>query len=218
MAWIESHEEIGDHRKTLRLCQQLLCNVPTAVGYVHLLWHYTLKVAWADGNLAEFTPKVIERACWWTGDEGGLIKALQASGYMDGMKIHEWRTYAKHIIYQRKYNDRRKKENTAFLQSQNRRKVPVVTAQNTSLPDLTIPNHKNIYMDKFVKPTPEDVTAYAKSIDFPLNGCSFCDFYESKGWRVGRNPMKDWKAAVRTWKTNGYNQTETNTGVPSWVK
>jgi hypothetical protein len=28
----------------------------------------------------------------------------------------------------------------------------------------------------------------------------FVDYYESNGWKVGKNPMKDWKAAVRTWK------------------
>jgi len=31
----------------------------------------------------------------------------------------------------------------------------------------------------------------------------FLDHYESNGWKVGRNPMKDWKAAVRTWERNG---------------
>ena len=30
----------------------------------------------------------------------------------------------------------------------------------------------------------------------------FYDFYESKGWRVGKEPMKDWKACVRTWEKN----------------
>lgn len=53
---------------------------------------------------------------------------------------------------------------------------------------------------RFVKPTPEEVEAYALSITFPLSGQSFFDYYESKGWRVGQTPMKDWKAAVRTWK------------------
>lgn len=28
----------------------------------------------------------------------------------------------------------------------------------------------------------------------------FCSFYQSNGWKVGKNPMKDWKAAVRTWE------------------
>jgi hypothetical protein len=57
---------------------------------------------------------------------------------------------------------------------------------------------------KFVRPTPEEVTAYAKEISFELDGQKFCDYYESKGWTVGRHPMKNWKACVRTWKSNGY--------------
>jgi hypothetical protein len=50
------------------------------------------------------------------------------------------------------------------------------------------------------KPKSEEVTAYALSIGFKLVGECFCDYYESKGWLVGKTPMKDWKAAVRTWK------------------
>jgi molybdenum cofactor biosynthesis enzyme MoaA len=53
---------------------------------------------------------------------------------------------------------------------------------------------------KFIKPTPIEVTIYAKSIGFKLDGQNFVDFYESKGWVVGKSPMKDWRAAVRTWK------------------
>lgn len=53
---------------------------------------------------------------------------------------------------------------------------------------------------RFVKPKPEEVTVYAESIDFPLDGNNFVDHYESKGWLVGKSPMKDWKACVRTWK------------------
>ena len=32
----------------------------------------------------------------------------------------------------------------------------------------------------------------------------FIDYYTSNGWKVGKNSMKDWKAAVRTWERNGY--------------
>ena len=57
---------------------------------------------------------------------------------------------------------------------------------------------------KFLKPKAEDVTEYAKTIQYALDGQKFCDHYEAKGWLVGRSPMRDWKAAVRTWKNNGY--------------
>ena len=55
---------------------------------------------------------------------------------------------------------------------------------------------------RFVKPTPEEVTVYAKSIGFNLDGERFYDYYESKGWMIGKSPMKNWQAAVRTWKRN----------------
>lgn len=53
-----------------------------------------------------------------------------------------------------------------------------------------------------VKPTPIEVANYAYSIGFILDGDYFCDYYESKGWVIGKSPMKNWQAAVRTWKRN----------------
>ena len=55
----------------------------------------------------------------------------------------------------------------------------------------------------FVKPSAQDVTAYSQSLGYRLDGSAFCDFYESKGWKVGNTPMRSWQAAVRTWKKNG---------------
>lgn len=56
----------------------------------------------------------------------------------------------------------------------------------------------------FVKPTPGDVSSYSLEIGYPLNGEAWCDSYAQKGWLVGKNKMKDWKAAVRNWKANGW--------------
>lgn len=53
---------------------------------------------------------------------------------------------------------------------------------------------------KFSVPSPEQVTTYAKSIGFDLDGQSFIDHYQSRGWKIGRTPIKDWQACVRTWK------------------
>ena len=53
---------------------------------------------------------------------------------------------------------------------------------------------------RFVKPSVEEVQAYCDERDNGVDARSFVDFYESKGWMVGKNPMKDWKAAVRTWE------------------
>lgn len=53
---------------------------------------------------------------------------------------------------------------------------------------------------KFSPPTPAEVSAYGAEMGFQIDGDRFCDFYASKGWIVGKSPMKDWRAAVRSWK------------------
>lgn len=49
------------------------------------------------------------------------------------------------------------------------------------------------------RPTVEDVQEYISLNNYAVNAERFVDYYESNGWKVGRNPMKDWKACVRTW-------------------
>ena len=59
------------------------------------------------------------------------------------------------------------------------------------------------------KPSLEEVQDYCKERNNNVNAEQFLDFYESNGWKVGKNPMKDWKAAVRTWERNNINHKET---------
>lgn len=53
---------------------------------------------------------------------------------------------------------------------------------------------------RFVKPTVEDIRSYCTERGNAVDAQRFYDFYEAKGWLIGKNPMKDWKAAVRTWE------------------
>ena len=53
---------------------------------------------------------------------------------------------------------------------------------------------------RFVRPTVAEVAAYAKEIGAAIDPEQFIDFYTSKDWMIGKNKMRDWKAAVRTWK------------------
>lgn len=52
---------------------------------------------------------------------------------------------------------------------------------------------------RFAPPSLEDVTAYIREKSYNVDPEAFIDFYTSKGWKVGNQPMKDWKAAVRNW-------------------
>lgn len=53
---------------------------------------------------------------------------------------------------------------------------------------------------KFIKPTISEIDTYCKERNNNISGGDFFDFYESKGWKIGNSPMKDWKSAVRTWE------------------
>lgn len=54
---------------------------------------------------------------------------------------------------------------------------------------------------RFVKPTIKQIDEYIKEKDMHFEAERFFDYYESKGWMVGKSPMKDWKAACRTWES-----------------
>lgn len=56
---------------------------------------------------------------------------------------------------------------------------------------------------RFIKPTLAEVDAYCLERKNDVHPPKFIDHYESNGWKVGRNPMRDWKAAVRTWEQTG---------------
>ena len=56
------------------------------------------------------------------------------------------------------------------------------------------PKRKN-----FVKPTVEEIAAFCKEKKYTVNAQQFFNYYESNGWKIGRNAMKSWQAAVQNW-------------------
>tara|TARA_R110001606_G_scaffold81957_1_gene188385 strand:+ start:252 stop:881 length:630 start_codon:yes stop_codon:yes gene_type:complete len=55
---------------------------------------------------------------------------------------------------------------------------------------------------RFVRPTIEDVDSYCIERKNKVDSVKFVNFYDSNGWRVGKNPMKDWRACIRSWEAN----------------
>ena len=85
-----------------------------------------------------------------------------------------------------------------------------VKENNTSINNTSITkeinNNKLLFTKKsFKKPTLEEVKQYCLERKNNINPEKFVDYYESIGWKVGRNTMEDWKAAVRTWEKNSKN-------------
>lgn len=84
------------------------------------------------------------------------------------------------------------------------------------------PNDMDIYnvdrpqkKTRFVPPTLEEVQDYCWERQNNVDPVKFINHYESNGWKVGRNPMKDWKAAVRTWEKNSFDRPVNNQNASS---
>ena len=62
----------------------------------------------------------------------------------------------------------------------------------------------------FVPPTVEEAEAYATERGNGISGEAFVNWYQSKGWKVGSAPMRDWKAAMITWESKNRNNAKPN--------
>ena len=117
-------------------------------------------------------------------------------------------------LYDRRISDERKQNK--LTQSRNLEEIC-----KKSTPEIEIELEKDIEIEKeihssakstttkrkrFEKPTLSQITQYCLERNNNVNAEQFYDYYESNGWKVGKNSMKDWKACVRTWERNGYDK------------
>ena len=86
---------------------------------------------------------------------------------------------------------------------QNERPIPNINAV-----DKPIVNANK----RFVAPSIEEVAEYCRERQNNVDPQKFVDYYTANGWQVGRNKMKDWKAAVRNWERNGFSSNSQRRG------
>lgn len=82
-----------------------------------------------------------------------------------------------------------------------REKSVVVGQGHGDQTDADAPNTHPKRVSRFSPPSLEEVTAYCSSRQSSVDPERFLDYYTCNGWKVGKNPMKDWKAAVRFWES-----------------
>ena len=115
-------------------------------------------------------------------------------------------------LYDRRISDERKQKK--LTQSRNLEEI-----LEKSTPEIEIELEKEIKIEKeihssakstttkrkrFEKPTLSEIKAYCIERNNNVDAQHFFDYYESNGWRVGKNSMKNWQAAVRTWERSEY--------------
>jgi len=121
-------------------------------------------------------------------------------------------------LYDRRISDERKQKK--LTQSRNLKEI-----LEKSTPEIEIELEKEIKIEKeidssastttkrkrFEKPTLSEIKEYCIERNNNVDAQHFYDYYESNGWKVGKNSMKNWQAAVRTWEKNSYTNTTKQT-------
>lgn len=111
-------------------------------------------------------------------------------------------------------NNRKKKEDMLITSSSYVQHMENENENENIIEDKVIDKQTEGKPKRFVKPTIEQLELYMEERGMNNVANRFYDHYESNGWKVGKNPMKDWKASVRTWETNHKKEHTTQTPKP----
>jgi DnaD/phage-associated family protein len=135
MAWIESHQSLGTHKKLYHLATILEISRPQAIGHLHYLWWWALDNV-PDGKLHGVPIEVIADVCQWKDDPQIFFNGLLAAGWVDSDHgLHDWNDYAGKLILRRKADRERHRKSLG---------IPMECQQiSDGLPSLPYPTVNN---------------------------------------------------------------------------
>ena len=91
--------------------------------------------------------------------------------------------------------------------------------QNKSKTEANVNDNVNLNQEskskRFVKPTLDEVKQYCIDRNNNIDADKFMNYYDANGWKIGKNPMKDWKACIRNWESNTNKANNTNNNKPT---
>ena len=190
-----------------------------------LLAAFKSRTFYIRGNKVELQPMQVAKSVrdladrwqWSVNKVRGYLYELEKDDYIDTQKtsVNQIITIKKYIVVNTQ-NDTQINTQTN-TQNDTQTDTPIIKNNNVNNENKEIviesivaqpqqtptqpKEKKKRSSSTFVKPTFEECMAYAQEKGYQWNIERFFNYYESNGWRVGQNPMKNWKAAMRTWNT-----------------
>ena len=160
----------------------------------------------ADDDGFVNNPQKIQRMIGASDDD---LKILCAKNFIIPFEsgiivIKHWKIH--NYIQNDRYKPTVYEEEKALLSVKNNKAYTLDTEciQDVSIVDTQVRLGKDSLgksnISRFAPPTLEEVKSYCSERKNNVDAETFINFYESKGWMIGKNKMKDWKAAVRTWE------------------
>lgn len=200
MAWIELHQSLPGHRKTMRLKRILKIGQAQAIGHLCMLWLWCLDNC-PDGDLSSLLDCEIAEAAGYDKKPEDFTAALRESGFLDeNNQVHDWYSYAGKLIEKREQNANRMRERraraehvqrTCSARADNVHEKCTATVPNRTVPNRTQPNSSsggdapdwNPFGEAPERP-PDTVEAYiADKLATPINSALVDDLndFEAQG-------------------------------------
>lgn len=150
MAWIESHQSLLTHRKTLRAAALLRIDRLKLIGHLHALWWWGLDNASDNGNLGKVLDEELsEAACWPVRQAERFVSALVEAGFLDRdgtrLALHDWWEYAGKLNAKRAKDRARKAEvagNSSGIPAEVARKSQAPNQPNQPAAKAAIPTNQ----------------------------------------------------------------------------
>jgi len=194
------------HRKTMRL-RALLGE--DAFWIPPRIWAYAAENQ-PDGDFSSYSDGELAGLIGYSKDATSMLQALLQAGFMDpDRKVHDW---AEHNSFHKVFSDRarcaaiakwekeRTKEKEKKGDEMRRDEASIASSMLQASPKA-----------RFVPPDFETVQFHAVKIGLPESeALKFFNYYGSNGWRVGKNPMKNWAMAIAGWKVRWETERKTS--------
>lgn len=140
------------------------------------------------------------------------LKKLESTGEIAMKSTNRFTmiTICKYDSYQSKEDTEQQTDNKRITNKQQTNNKQITNKQQTNnnnirnkeIKNIRSKEYNNTISKKFIKPTLLEIEEYCKERNNDVDASNFFDYNESKGWIVGKAPMKDWRAAVRIWERN----------------
>lgn len=205
--WIKVEKVTIRKPEVMRIGELLGIHPDEAFGLCFRFW------SWCDDHLTDGNARSVTEVTLDTlVNRSGFSKALLEVGWLqarNGSLVvpnfdrHLSQTAKnRSLTSQRVAKHKQRKGNapivTEALPKEEKRREEVIHPQESTPSDVVTP--------RFTPPTLAEVQAYCRERKNRVDPNRFVDFYASKGWMVGKNKMKDWRAAVRNWENDGDNR------------
>lgn len=202
--WIPITIDLIKRRETLLIADEAGVSAHEVVGWLVDFWGWVSRES-SDGKLRNvFVATLVTHLslpeCFFVAMKrvGWLIEIAEPEPYL---VVSNWDRWLSNSAKARLGNNLRQRE----YRTKRNRKVATNDATKT-LPQKRREEYIKSKPKSFSVPSLEEVSCYCQERNNTVDPQRFIDHYTANGWRVGKNPMRDWKAAIRTWEKNNFNE------------